>query len=438
MGLRASDPDLRRWLSEAQQAESQQRWGLAAARYRQALRLRPGDHRLQTNAANALWLADQAAEGLPLMQAAAATAPDDWQPWRGLGNLLRDLNRWEEADRAYARSLALADDPLTAWNHSQLLIGLERFPQAYAAAERRLLLPQLEPYRAPEQAALRDAGIALQGQETLHIWSEQGFGDTLQALRWLVALCGRPGPLTLEVEPQLVTLLQRGLSWLERPPRILAKTERSPQPLPGDALQASLLSLPHLLGDAPWPIAPGPYLRLEQGVRARRRRSGAVRVGVVWAAGRKLEDPFTAREYRRRSLPAEAIAQLCNGLKAAGAEPVALQHGADREQGASLSWATWLPDDADFAAAARWLLQLDLLISVDTASAHLCGALGVPGWILLPWSADPRWLRQRSDCPWYPGLRLWRQERPGDWSGVITALLKRFSLQLRQGAGAGW
>jgi tetratricopeptide (TPR) repeat protein len=408
-------------LAVARRAESLQHWTDAAVAYLEASRHCSADHRLLANAATALWYADRASQALPLMQRAAALAPADWQPQRGLGNLLRDLNRWEEASRAYSQALVLANDPLTAWNHSQVLIGLERYPEAFAAADRRLQLPELEPYRQPSVQPFDPNHAA---GHTVHIWSEQGFGDTFQFLRWLVPLCQGSHAVVLEVEPQLVELLHQGLAWLPLPPRVEAKQLQAAPPLPVGAQQASLLSLPHLLRNAPWPCRPGPYLRLRM---PRPRDVGPRRVGLVWAAGRKLSDPFTAREYRRRSLPRPALEHLCSTLIASGVTLVSLQHGEDAALAEGLPFQQTLPANSDFAAAARCMLNLDLLISVDTATAHLCGALGLPGWILLPWSADPRWLRRRHDCPWYPSLQLFRQPSPGDWMGLIADLVPRIN-----------
>ena len=83
-----------------------------------------------------------------------------------------------------------------------------------------------------------------------------------------------------------------------------------------------------------------------------------------------------------------------------------------------------LPADADFAATAAVVAEQDLVITVDTAMAHLVGAMGHPGWVLLPYSAAPRWLRQRSDTPWYPSLRLFRQPQGGDWAAVVQQVLQ--------------
>jgi len=113
------------------------------------------------------------------------------------------------------------------------------------------------------------------------------------------------------------------------------------------------------------------------------------------------------------------------GLHQAGAQLVNLQVGPDREMAVPLAsrFADALPESADFAATAAMVRQLDLVISVDTAMAHLAGALGHPAWILLPFAADPRWLRDRSDSPWYPSVRLFRQPQAGDWDTPIAEAL---------------
>jgi ADP-heptose:LPS heptosyltransferase len=152
------------------------------------------------------------------------------------------------------------------------------------------------------------------------------------------------------------------------------------------------------------------------------------RVGVVWAAGRKLNDAFTAREYRKRTLPPEALEQLLRGLHQQGFGPVNLQVGPDRDAltpALAELFVDVLPPDADFLAAGQRIQQLEAVVSVDTAMAHQAGAQGVLCHTLLPWSADPRWLRERGDSPWYPSLRLWRQGPDRRWEPVIDQLLEQ-------------
>jgi tetratricopeptide (TPR) repeat protein len=417
------NPELRRCLLAARASELAGDWSAAASCYADALPLLPGDHRLLANLGNAFWLADQPQSARDAYEQAIHLAPAEPLPQRGLGNVLRDLGAFEQADHAYARSLAFADDPLTAWNHSQLLLGLERYGDAYAAAERRLELEAMLPFRAAPYAADHASLRGEASAEPLHLWSEQGLGDTLQYVRWLSLIGQQANAVQLEVEHQLVRLFEQGLSWLPHPPRVQAKpADGSPAP-PISAAHLPLMSLPHFLGGAPL-TRDEPYLRSGSWPASADDRPYP-RIGLVWAAGRKLDDPFTAREYRKRSLPLQALGALVEGLHLVGAQLVNLQIGPDRDAAAPLAsrFAEAVPEDADFADTAAYVRQLDLVISVDTAMAHLAGALGHPAWILLPWSADPRWLRERSDSPWYPSLRLWRQPQSGDWLAVVDALL---------------
>ncbi|WP_186696987.1 tetratricopeptide repeat protein [Cyanobium sp. NS01] len=410
-------------------ARSADDWLALAEGYAAAQILAPQDHRLAANRGNALWIADRPMQALAAYQRAVQLAPDDPVVYRGLANVHCDRQAFEAADRAYARSRGLAAEAITAWNHSQLLIGLERYAEGYALAESRWELAGLQPWRDPT-TAWRGEPQGWQGP--LLLWSEQGLGDTLQHLRWLGPLVQRRGeaapPLVLEVEPCLVELLRQGLAHLEPRPVVRGKTG-------GDAptwrgAQVSLLSLPGLLGGAPLPKAAA-WLQAVSWAQPRELgRQGQqglqpLRVGLVWAAGRKLDDPVTAREYRRRSLSPEALGALILGLEGLGARCTLLQFGPDRHQADPFRapGTEELAAEADFAATAALVAQLDLVISVDTAMAHLVGAMGRRGWLLLPFSAAPRWLRHRADTPWYPSLRLFRQPQPGDWQAVVWEVL---------------
>jgi tetratricopeptide (TPR) repeat protein len=384
--------------------------------------------RILGNWGNALWIADQPRQALEALRRAVLLAPNEPRLYRGLGNALTDLQQFEAADRAFAHSRQLDDAAQTAWNHSQLLIGLERYQEGYALAERRWQMPGVEPWRDP--------GSAWQGEpegcrEPLLVWSEQGLGDTLQHLRWLGPLQARRGPaaapLLLEVEACLVSLLRQGLAGLEPRPQVRAKPAAGP-PQPWTGWQVSLLSLPALLGGAPVPEAAS-WLAAPHWPKP----AGQRRIGVLWAAGRKLEQPVTTREYGRRSLDQRALGQLLDGLVALGCRPVLLQFGPDRQQ--AHPWRQRgmeeLPADADFGATAELVAGLDLVITVDTSLAHLVGAMGRPGWLLLPFSAAPRWLRQRADSPWYPSLRLFRQGEGAGWGPVVEEVLAALPAALR-------
>lgn len=391
----------------------------------QATAAEASDYRLLGNQGNALWLADRPHAALLPYRQAVLRAPGEPVLYRGLGNVLTDLGAFEEADRAYQLSRRLDDRAITAWNHSQLLVGLERYAEAYALAERRWELAEAEIWRDRQQAW---RGQPNDWQAPLLVWSEQGLGDTLQHLRWLGPLQQRRGSaapaLLLEVEPCLVELLRLCLSQLTPAPVVRPKPADGP-PLPWRGCHVSLLSLPWLLGGAPLP-AGATWLQAAHW----RQPSGSKRVGVVWAAGCKATNPVTVREYRRRSLDSAALARLLDGLRDLGCRVMLLQFGADRDQAAA--WRETgmeaLPADADFACTAEVVAALDLVITVDTAMAHLVGAMRRPAWVLLPFSAAPRWLRDRQDSPWYPTARLFRQPRPGDWTAVVDAVLQAAEL----------
>jgi tetratricopeptide (TPR) repeat protein len=428
-------------VAEAAQLQRQRQPLQAAAAYRQALGHCPGDMRLHTNLGDCLWLADRPWEALGPLLEAIRLAPGQALPHRTLAHVLRDLNRFEQAEAYYLKAWQLEADPTTAWGLSQTLIGLERYAEAYQWSENRFAMAEASCYRPlPHWPGPEAAGPGPGTPAPLHIWSEQGFGDTLQYLRWLQPLCRQPGLRLLEVEPPLVSLLQEGLSWLEHPPQVQAKQD-SPTPVPGASV--SLLSLPHLLGGAPLEpqalAASAAYLRLgsKPGDGGPDRpqewppQGRQPRVGLTWAAGRKADDGFTWREFLKRSLPTEQLLALASGLQARGAELHNLQFCADTEL-QDQPWASRLAPGSDFLVQARQMANLDLVISVDTATAHLAGAMGLPCWLLLPFSADPRWLRQRPDSVWYPTMKLFRQPSSGDWPRVVDALLISFERHTAQ------
>ncbi|MCP9817236.1 tetratricopeptide repeat protein [Synechococcus sp. GreenBA-s] len=399
----------------------------------QAVRICPDNYKLLATLGNGLWLAERPVQALASYREAVQLAPGDPVVYRGLANVYVDLGRFEEADRAYRRSFALAADVATAWNHSQLLVGLERYAEGNALAEARWGMDGVKAYRG---ALRRCTSVEELVQGPLRVWSEQGFGDTLQHLRWVGPLLqlrrGARDAVVLEVEPCLVRLLEEALLPAHGELVVRAKDPNGAEA--SEAAHLSLLSLPHFLGGAPlpassawlqgvrWPVAPEGVVPERSGEWLPRR---GARIGVVWAAGRKLEDPFQRREYAKRSLPLKALGRLVSGLRQAGLQPVNLQFGPDRQVGMTLEpgFVEALAEEADFAATAELVAGLDLVITVDTAMAHLVGAMARPGWLLLPWAAAPRWLRVRTDSPWYPSLRLFRQPQPGDWLGAVDTVL---------------
>jgi len=415
----------------AQQQQAAGAWLAAAATYAELAAVHPLDHRLLANQANALWLADLPGAARECYGRALRIRPDCLVSKRGLASCLRDLNRFEEALTLHQElELALLpgspDRLANLWAHSQVLIGLERFAEAFQRMACR---------RAWSQGLLPRPGNPRVAELTLV--SEQGFGDTLQFVRFLEplvaqrVLAGLSAGLLLLVEPPLVDLLREGLTWLEYPLEVRPK----PEHLPAEAL--SLLDLPDALGqievaptraDAAYLVSPlwtKQQRRLKPGPSA----PGPWRLGLVTAAGRPLADPFCVRESEKRTLPELIIWRLVSELRQRGGVIVDLQFGEEalRHRGLGLELLRPGLSLDGFASTARVVAQLDLVITVDTAMAHLVGAMGCPCWVLLPWSSDPRWLREERTCPWYPKSVLFRQPRPGDWHGAVDQLLECFS-----------
>ena len=376
---------------------------------------------------------------------AVAAAPGHAEAHLALGNALDDLGETDRAEAQMRQAIAL--DPGLAAAHASLgflLTGRGALEAAVAAcAEAIALQPDFAPahwnqgiayllggrmaegwaqYEWRKQrfpAAFRTLpgpqwdGSPLAGR-TLLVVAEQGFGDTIQLCRYLPALA-KDGAVRLECPPALAPLL-RGLPGVT--------LQQPGAPAAHDAW-IDQMSLPRLLG-ATLDTIPcrGGYLQPDP-ARAAAWAAGlptGLRVGLAWAG-----NPAHSND-RRRSVPPEALAPL---LAAAPGAFVSLQVGPSAAAAQRLGLADWSADLADFGETAALVSKLDLVIAVDTAVAHLGGALGVPTWVMLPHAPDWRWLLHRDDSPWYAAMRLFRQGRPGDWAGVVA----RVAAALRLVAG---
>jgi hypothetical protein len=264
----------------------------------------------------------------------------------------------------------------------------------------------------------------LAGQRIL-LHAEQGLGDTLQFARYAPLVAARGARVVLEVPAPLAGLLRP----LDGVSAVIARGN----PLPVVDCHCPLGSLPLALGTTLATIpASIPYLHADAvDVAAWQAQPGdrRPRVGLVWAGNRRH------RNDRRRSLPLAALAPLARGPW----QLVSLQKDLTLDDAQRL--AGWQAIDAgprlgDFAATAAALTALDLVVTVDTAVAHLAGALGRPAWVLLPHAPDWRWLLGRADSPWYPTLRLFRQPRPGDWARVVRQVADAL-VAFAAGAGDG-
>lgn len=334
---------------------------------------------------------------------------------RYLGHLALSLDRaghLEEASETYEKALGL--DPQLAeahWNFAILRLRMGDFPRGWREYEWRWHLPHFpSPHREFPQPLW--CGESLLGKSLL-VHAEQGFGDLLQMVRFIPRLARMGARVLLECPPELVRLLD-GLEGLEA---LLSR----PGPLPLTDYHLPSMSLPHRLGltceDLPGPTQ---YLRVLPSLKAlwqRPQPSAGFHVGVVWAGS------LTPRGFNaNRSLSLKALAPLAD---LPGVHLHSLQKGAGEEAMSTVDFPIHndMERVRDFADLAACMTHLDLILTVDTAAAHLAGALGLPAWVMLPEPAAYQWQVDREDSPWYPSLRLFRQERPGDWASVVETIL---------------
>jgi tetratricopeptide (TPR) repeat protein len=425
-----------------------QRYEEARASYAQALALKADYADAFLNLGALQYELVQPAAALASWQRALALAPGLKGIHGNLSSALRDLERPEEA--LAESELALSEDPASPVNHcnrGNALFDLGRFAEAIASYERAierdaqcalahfnmglcLLLrgelgeglrryewrKRLGSYpRAASFAPAWSGGEEIAGKR-LYVYADHGLGDTIQFCRYASLAAHRGAQVVLAVQPQLTELLRE----LDPRVRIVALGE---QPDRCD-FQCALTSLPLAFGTTLARIpASVPYLAAEPLRVARWGRllgETGLKVGIVWQGSRKRIDVG-------RSVPLEMFARLA---RIPGVRLISLQKGTARDQLRSASPALeveGLGEDFDagpqaFLDSAAVMTQLDLIVSCDTAPAHLAGALGRPTWIAVKHVPDWRWLLERTDCPWYPSVRLFRQSRRGDWEGVFTAL----------------
>jgi tetratricopeptide (TPR) repeat protein len=383
----------------------------ALASCSRALQLQPGMRGVHDNLGNALRDLERPQEALAQYDLAVLEAPPDADSHCHRGNALFDLGLFSEAIASYERSIELNPrHALAYFNKSLCLLLSGEFSHGLPLYEWR---KELKAAALPELSGDPWRGEAQISGKTLFVYADQALGDTIQFCRYAKLLEERGARVVLAVQPQLCELL----TGLSSTIRIVALGEQ----VPGFDYHCALMSLPLAFGTTLTAVpAAVPYLVADPlRVAQWRQRIGArgFKVGIVWQGSRNRIDIG-------RSVPLEMFARL-------GAIPgvrlISLQKG-DALGPLQSELPVELPgDDFDagpqaFLDSAALMTQLDLVITCDTALAHLAGALGRPTWVALKHVPDWRWLRDRGDSPWYPHMRLFRQSRRGDWGGVFAAI----------------
>jgi tetratricopeptide (TPR) repeat protein len=426
----------------------------AVAAYRQAIALRPHYPQALSNLASALIDQRQPDAAIAAAQQAIAIHPAYAEAHVNLGNALVDKDQLEQAIAAYRRAIAL--DPGLAEAHINLGNALTATGQLDSAIASYRKGIALKPDNADAHLNLAMALLHLDLKEgwpeydwrwktrgnsspisrfsqplwdgadlnglTILIHTEQGFGDTLQFFRYVPLVAGRGGRVIFEAPAELLRLLRQSSGvdhWLTRG-----------DPLPAFDVQCPLLVLPRLFGttlqNIPTPTEPlraAPEL-LEIWRRRLDDKSTGLKIALAWAGSP------TFKGDRTRSLSLDRLSPLA---AVPNVTFYAVQKGPPAEQAANppcgLRLVNLSPELNDFADTAAVMCRMDLVLTTDTSIAHLAGAMGLPVWVMLQFMPDWRWMRHREDSPWYPTMRLFRQNKPGDWEDVIrrvAAALSRF------------
>ncbi len=371
------------------------------------------------NACHALGDVERAAS---CFEKAVALKPRDVASWNNLGKCLNDSNRLAASIQAYDQALAV--DP----NSAQA-----RFGRAVSLLGAGQLTGGFREYNLWRTAGIKPRQFSQpewQGEmipgRTLFLHAEQGFGDAIQYVRFIPQVRERAAKVILECRPELKTLFTRCAG----ADVVIAHGEAIP---PFDHF-ASVASLPGLLGVALSTIPNQvPYLKLTVASQLPPVSTGQLKVGLVWAG-----DP-AHHNNAARSLRLEQLAPI---LRVPGIAFYSLQARLPApDETYFRSLANFRDSSSQFESfleTAAAVAELDLIIAVDTAVAHLAGALAKPVWTLLPFAPDSRWLLEREDSPWYPTMRLFRQKNRGQWPPVIARVaeeLGRLASEARDGAG---
>jgi tetratricopeptide (TPR) repeat protein len=423
----------------------------ALADYERALTLRPDAPQLHNNRGNALCELCRLTEALESFDRTLALDPDYAEAHNHRGNVLLKLNDMHGALSAYDRALALkpdftdalvnrgnaldylgrtdealasfdraiAADPQLAeaqWNKALVCLALGDFARGFAGYEWRWRRRNAEGVRDFTQPLWR--GEDLTGK-TILLHAEQGFGDTIQFVRYMPMVAAKAARVILELPDSLRPLTGAM--------EAAAAFTRRGDPLPVFDVHCPLMSLPLAFGTTLETVpATAPYLRAPaervERLRPRLPAESRPRIGLVWSG------KPTHKNDHNRTIPLAALAPVLDLDNLAFVSLQCEYRDSDVPELERRSNLMRLEDAlTDFADTAAAISELDLVIAVDTAVAHLAGALGKPVWILLSHVHDWRWLRSRNTSPWYPTARLFRQSAPGDWTEAIARVAEELA-----------
>jgi tetratricopeptide (TPR) repeat protein len=428
LGLRPEFPQA--WSNRACVLRDLGRPADALASCDQAIALQPNYADAWSNRANALSDLNRPQDAQLSYQRAIEFAPALADAWNNLGLTLVDLNQHAQALQSYERALALNPEFAEAhWNESLCLLQMGRLAEGWQKYEWRWERNRIKASRRGFDQPLWLGDFSIDGK-TILLHAEQGLGDTLQFCRYASMVAALGAQVVLEVPSELMRLLTN----LAGVAQLIAQG----QPLPPFDCHCPLLSLP-LAFRTEIANIPGttPYLCADmQASRAWAERIAhdaphALKVGLVWAGGNRPHVAELRKNDARRSVALDALRPI---LDVPHVQFYSLQKGPAAQQLTQMPELgqhiiDYTDELADFADTAALVANLDLVISVDTSSAHLAGAMGKTVWILNRFDTCWRWMLERTDSPWYPSAQLFRQPALGDWNSVIGSVRDALAAQ---------
>lgn len=385
--------------------------------YRRAIAVKPDSPGSWSNLGNVLRRQGRLKEAVACHRKAVGLDKKFIDAYYNMALVLQDLGKLDEAIKIFDYCLKHKPDNVNInWDRSLALLSKGDFIEGFKAYEYRWKREELRErhFRQP----LWEGG-PLDGKR-IFLYTEQGFGDTINFSRYVPVVAEAGGRVILECQPELRTLLS-GMDGLEK---IISPGDQ----LPEFDVQAPLMSLPRIFkheletipAECPYitpPAQSGFPVHVPPGTRKR--------IGIAWAG-----KPTHKNDHNR----SVSVENFLTFTRIPGVTLYSLQKGPESAQRDIYSCGTLVRELAggceDFADTAKVMLQLDLVITVDTSVAHLAGALGIPVWVAIPYNPDWRWMRRRTDSPWYPTMTLFRQKKSGGWDPVFDAMLKKLKNEI--------
>jgi Flp pilus assembly protein TadD len=376
----------------------------ALSAFQCAASLAPDSFEAQNYLGNTYYALGEIDSALATFSRCAKIAPENYQIQNNLGQLIYKKGDHSAAMRCFLRAIEIKPDYAIAhWNYAHLLLFEGNFEKGWDEFEWRLSIPALQLNRGFAQPQWD--GSKAEGKSIL-LHCEGGHGDALQYVRFVPLLKNHGAKLILECQPALVSLFSASVKNAVIIPR--------GQPLPSFDLQIPLQSLPRIFetrlntipNSVPYLLIP-PVRSASWGKRIPAKQK-TIDVGLVWAGSETMFRSDSIDIFAPLAdMPQVRFFSLQVGAKARQTPPP------------GLNLIDLTAHIHDFTDAAALIQQLDLVITVDTSVAHLAGGLAQPVWVVIPHYSDPRWLRDRSDSPWYPTMRLFRQTKVGDWQTPV-------------------